>query len=316
MTDAIPVTPDTFARAESNRMLHDIMAMAGGINTWGHLRVPTPLDQQTVVRMNRDTLYSFAVVDLAEGATVTLADAGDRYTSVMVVNQDHHINQVLHEAGDHEITMADHGTRYVLLAMRVLADPADPADVTAANLVQDGLGLTAGSAVPLELPDYDTASFDTIRSALAQLGTTIHGTAGMFGRAADVDPVRHLIGTAVGWGGLPEQDAFYEMVAPGLPVGEYRLVVRDVPVDAFWSISLYNGDGFFEDAAEGGNSLNSLTAAREADGSVVVHFGGCGDGRANCLRLMDGWNYTVRLYRPRPEILDGSWTFPSVEPIA
>ena len=315
MTDAIPVTPDTFARAESNRMLHDIQALAGGVNRWGHFRVPTPLDAQTVVRMNRDTLYSFAVADLAEGATVTMPDAGERYASLMVVNQDHYINQVIHEPGDHEITMADHGTRYVLLAMRVLADPADPDDVAAANLVQDGLGLTAGSSVPLELPEYDTASFDTIRTALAELGSTMGGMDRTFGRKEDVDPVRHLIGTSIGWGGLPETEAFYVMVSPELPVGEYRMVVGEVPVDAFWSISLYNGDGFFEASAEGGNSLNSLTAQREADGSVVVHLGGCGDGRPNCLRLMDGWNYAVRLYRPRPEVLDGSWTFPEVEPI-
>ena len=31
--------------------------------------------------------------------------------------------------------------------------------------------------------------------------------------------------------------------------------------------------------------------------------------------IMDGWNYVVRLYRPRAEILDGSWTFPSIERI-
>jgi hypothetical protein len=34
----------------------------------------------------------------------------------------------------------------------------------------------------------------------------------------------------------------------------------------------------------------------------------------NCLPIMDGWNYTVRLYRPRAEILDGSWTFPAISP--
>jgi hypothetical protein len=27
-----------------------------------------------------------------------------------------------------------------------------------------------------------------------------------------------------------------------------------------------------------------------------------------------GWNYTVRLYRPRAEILDGTWTFPQAQP--
>jgi hypothetical protein len=30
---------------------------------------------------------------------------------------------------------------------------------------------------------------------------------------------------------------------------------------------------------------------------------------------MEGWNYTVRLYRPQPEILDGTWRLPTVEPI-
>ena len=30
--------------------------------------------------------------------------------------------------------------------------------------------------------------------------------------------------------------------------------------------------------------------------------------------IMDGWNSLVRLYRPRPEVLDGTWTFPSVAP--
>ena len=46
----------------------------------------------------------------------------------------------------------------------------------------------------------------------------------------------------------------------------------------------------------------------------TVHFGGCTDGRPNCLPILDGWNYTIRLYRPRPEVLEGSWTFPAIEP--
>jgi hypothetical protein len=233
----------------------------------------------------------------------------------MVVNQDHYINRVFHSPGEHELAQADYGTRYVLLAMRVLADPTDREDIAAANAVQDGLELSATSAEPLQLPDYDEESLTTVRNALKELGRTLNGTSGMFGTREAVDPVRHLIGTAIGWGGLPEEEAFYETVEPDLPVGEYRIVVRDVPVDAFWSISLYNRDGYFEASEEGGCSVNQLTAVKEPDGSVIVHVGGCGDGRPNCLRLMDGWNYTVRLYQPRPEILDGSWTFPAVEPV-
>ena len=112
---------------------------------------------------------------------------------------------------------------------------------------------------------------------------------------------------------MPVHEALYLVVDPKLPVGEYELTVKDVPVDAFWSISLYNADGFFEPNERNAYSVNSITAVPNDDGSVTVHFGGCADDRTNCLPIMEGWNYTVRLYRPRPEILDGSWTFPSIE---
>ena len=134
-----------------------------------------------------------------------------------------------------------------------------------------------------------------------------------FGTKEAVDPVKHLIGTAGGWGGLPEQEAFYLNVDLGLPVGEYQLTVRDVPVDAFWSISVYNADGYFEPNDRNANTVNSITASPNEDGSVTVSFGGCDGDRPNCLPIMEGWNYAVRLYQPRPEILDGSWKFPSVE---
>jgi hypothetical protein len=90
----------------------------------------------------------------------------------------------------------------------------------------------------------------------------------------------------------------------------YTLTVRDVPVDGFWSISVYNRDGYFEPNDAEAYSVNSVTAKKAADGSVVVEFGGS-DSKVNCLPITPGWNYTVRLYRPRPEILDGTWTFPA-----
>jgi len=316
MTSPVTVTVESFVRAETGRMMAGLMAAGGGINRIHHNRVPTPLDKQTVVRMNRDTLYSFAVIDLGGGAVVTMPDGGDRYCSLMVVNQDHYINQIIHEPGEHTLSMADHDTRYVLLALRVLADPGDPDDVAAANLVQDGMSVVAGSAEPLVLPDYDQESFDAVRDALKTLGRTLSGTARTFGRRDAVDPVRHLIGTAVGWGGLPETEASYDLVEPHLPAGDYRIVVRDVPVDAFWSISVYNTDGFFEAGDDGSCSLNSLTALKEPDGSVIVNLAPAAEGRENCLRIMDGWNYTVRYYRPRSPILDGTWTLPTPEAVA
>jgi hypothetical protein len=75
---------------------------------------------------------------------------------------------------------------------------------------------------------------------------------------------------------------------------------------------VYNAEGFFVPNDRNVNSVNSITGTPSDDGSITVHFGGCDDDRPNCIPIMDGWNYTVRLYRPRPEILDGSWTFPSI----
>jgi hypothetical protein len=314
MTGRTSVTVENFVQAETVRMFTDIMTGAGGINRWGHNRGPTPLDQQTVIRMNRDTLYSFAIVDLADDAVVTMPETGARYSSLMVVNEDHYINRIFHEPGDHRLTMDEFDTRYVLLGVRILADPDDPDDIRAANALQDRLVVRAGSSEPLVMADYDEGSFTTVRNAILALAGTVSEYSHAFGRRDEVDPIRHLMATAGGWGGLPEREAFYVNVAPFAPVGEYRIVVRDVPVDAFWSISVYNHDGFFEPSDRGGCSLNSLTAHKEADGSIIVNLGACQDNRPNCLRLMDGWNYIVRLYRPHPEILDRSWTFPTAEP--
>ena len=305
---AVNVT--NFERAETDRMFAAIQAQAGGVNQLFHNRAPTPVDRQTVIRMNRDTLYSGAIVDISAGATIVVPDAGRRYLSVMIVNQDHYINRVFHKPGQYDLTVEEFGTPYVLAAARVLVDPADPADVTTVNALQDQFSLQASSARPFVMPAYDQASFDATRAALLELAKGLGSFEHAFGAKNEVNPVLHLIGTAAGWGGLPDREAVYVNVNPGLPAGEFQLV----PVDGFWSISLYNAAGYFEPNDRGAYSINNVTAARDQDGSVTIHFGGCDDGRPNCLPITGGWNYVVRLYRPRAEILDGSWTFPALEP--
>ena len=174
-----------------------------------------------------------------------------------------------------------------------------------------------GGSGTFEVPKWDKASQDRIRSALLVLAASLPDTHGMFGTAEEVDPIRHLIGSASAWGGNPEKDAFYLNVTPTRNDGEtiYRLIVpADVPVDGFWSISRYNAEGYFVPNDLNAYSLNNITAMPEADGSITVQFGGCDDKVANCLPIDPGWNYMVRLYRPHPEILDGRWTFPEAQP--
>jgi hypothetical protein len=307
------VTVDNFARAETDRMFRDLQHVAGGVNVLNHSRQPTAIDAQTVIRMNRDTLYSMAVTDISAGATVTIPDARDRYVSVMIVNNDHFINDILHEPGDHELRVEVFDTPHVVVAARVLADSDDPADVAVANELQDQFKVTAASATPFQMPGYDEASFTATRQAILELSAHVGSFDGAFGTREEVDPVRHLIGTAAGWGGLPSSEATYQSVS-GLPNAPHRVVVGEVPVDAFWSISLYNGAGYFEANPLGRYSVNSVTGTPNDDGTVTVHFGGDAD-LPNQLPIMDGWNYLIRLYRPRPEVLNGTWHFPTPQPV-
>lgn len=311
---AIIVNSDNFVRAENDRMLQDLQRDAGGVNRFLHNRAPAAIDRQTVIRLNRDTLYSFAVVDISAGARFTIPEHGDRYLSVMVVNQDHHINRVFHDPGEHTLTVEEFGSPYVVLAVRILVDPQDAADLEAVAALQDQLGLNSASASPFVSPDYDRASFDDTRNALLALARHLTGFDRMFGSIEETDPIRHLIGTAAGWGGLPTTEARYIGVDPGLPPGRYELTVADVPVDGFWSISVYNAAGYFEPNDAGAYTVNSITGEPNPDGSITVRFGDWPAGTANAIPTPDGWNYLVRLYRPRAEIADGRWTFPSLRP--
>ena len=312
------VTADNFNRAETDLYFASAANEAGGVGRFFHRRDVMPVDKQTVVRPNRDTLYSSAVFDLDAGpVTITLPDPGDRFMSMMVIDEDQYAAGVVYGKGRHTYTKDRLGTRYIMIAVRTLVDPTDPEDLKKARALQDAIVVGQSARGSLELPEWDKASEKKVREALLALGTTVADSRKMFGARNEVDPVRHLIGSAMAWGGNPERDATYLNVTPERNDGvtPYRLTVRDVPVDGFWSISVYNAQGFFEPNPFDAYTANNLTAKKNDDGSVTIQFGDCDGKIPNCLPIMPGWNYTVRLYRPRKEILDGTWKFPEAQPI-
>jgi hypothetical protein len=178
--------------------------------------------------------------------------------------------------------------------------------------LQDAVKVEQKFTGTFEVPKWDPVSQRKIREALIVLGTTQTDTSHAFDLKGEVDPVKRLIAAATTWGGNPRKDAIYLNFTPARNDGTavYRLHVGDVPVDGFWSISLYNADGYFHKNKYNAYSLNNLTTKRSGDGSVTVQFGRCDGHVPNCLLIVSGWNYTVRLYRPRAEILSGKWAFP------
>jgi hypothetical protein len=313
----VPVTPDNFVRAESDLYFGGVVKN-GGFGKFDHTREPAPIDKQTVIRLNRDTLYSAAVFDLDAGpVTITIPDPGKRFMSLQVINEDQYTYGVFYGGGAHRLTRNEVGTRYVVTAVRTLVDPTDPKDLDQVHALQDGIKVSQpGGPGKFEIPNWDPVSQKKVREALLVLASTLPDTNRMYGRKDQVDPVRFVVGAASGWGANPPSEALYLNMFPSNNDGRtiYRLQVGKVPVDGFWSVSLYNAEGYYERNDLGAYSLNNITAKKNDDGSITVQFGGCDGKIPNCLPIMPAWNYMVRLYRPRAEALNGSWKFPEAQP--
>lgn len=314
---ADPVNVENFTRAETDHMLETNLKMNKiKVGEIGHVRQPTSIDKQPVIRMNRDTFYSAVVLDLSKPAKITLPEIGGRYQSMHVINQDHYSYAEI-KPGTYKLTKEKVGSRYAYIIIRTFVNSGDPEDVKAVHKAQDAIMVeTPFTGTDLEVPEWDKEQLATARDAINTLAKMGISLSGGFGLKTEVDPIKHLIGTAAGWGGLPAKNTVGVLASTGDNSGTpHSLTTKDVPVRAFWSVSVYNKDGYFEKNDLGRYSFNNHMAEKNEDGSITINFGGCEDGRVNCIPISNGWNYTVRLYEPNKEILTGKWTFPKPEPV-
>ena len=307
-----PVTIDNLPSVEFINQAERLLKMSGGLNKFYKFRFPTPIDNQPVIRMNRDTLYMVGVFDISKGLSVEVPDMDQRYISVMPVNEQGYTPVVYTGMGTHYFGPESVGSNYAAIIIRILVNAADPADVKEVNQLQDEIKVTANSAIPFKTATYNQDDYQRLYAEMINKGRSFTSFKKSFGSKQDVDYDKFRIASIIGWGGLPDNQAFYVNVEPKLPVGEYKIDVQDVPVKAFWSVSLYNDKGYFQPNELDMYSVNSITATENANSSYTIHFGGCEDHRINCLPIMDGWNYVIRLYEPEANILNGSWTFPEV----
>jgi hypothetical protein len=313
---AEPVNISNYIRAESDMQFKGYTAKAGQTGKLMHLREVYSVENQVTIRGNRDTLYSFGIYDLESPVTVTKPDSPDRFQSMLIISQDHYMPVLKHGAGDVILTMDNVGTRYAAVLFRTFVDPNDPQDVMKAHALQDQITVKQASAGTLEVPDWDLTSLKAMREQLNQFVPAMPDTSKAFGAKGQVDPVQHLVGAAFGWGGNPQRGAAYFVGAPEKNDGKtaYTLTMpADVPVGAFWSVTIYNKEGFFEKNDLNAYSFNSVTAKRNDEGGVTIHFGGASS-QPNYLPLTDGWNYIVRCYLPGTEIIEGDWTPPAAFP--
>lgn len=112
-TKPTKVTPETFIRAETDKMFQAMINNAGGTNKFFHFRNLTPLDKQTVIRMNKDVLYSGGVFDAEKELTVNFPEMpDDRYASIQILDNDHYLVDILYNPGKYKIKS---DTRFLFL---------------------------------------------------------------------------------------------------------------------------------------------------------------------------------------------------------
>ena len=310
------VTPDNYIRAEVDFAFADFQKNAGDrINNFFYITKPTPLDQQTVVRMNRDTLYAGAVVDTEGGATVTIPEfPDDRYFSVLVIDNDHYAPKVFYEPGTHAIP---DDTKYVALIQRIqLMNPSDPNDVALVNRLQKQITINATSATPFPVPEWDMASMLDLRAEYEkEFKKFAQYEPDWMGPRGEVNEETRHLGVAGAWGLFPEKDAVYINYTGPSEAGKCYTATYEVPEnDAFWSITVYGNDGFME---SDNNIVNDRNVKLNDDGTFTVYFGSkdsCGD-KPNRVDISEGWNLLMRVYRPGPSILKREYTLPDVEVI-
>ena len=167
------VTVDNYNRAQTDVYFAGVVKN-GGFGKFRHGRELAPPVQQGIVRPNRDTLYSFAVVDLDAGpVTITLPDAGKRFMGMQVVNQDQYTPATYYGAGTHTLTREMIGTRYAIAVVRFLVDFSNKEDVGQVHALQDAIKFSQERPGTFEIPNWDEASLKKVQAALMQ--TWNHG---------------------------------------------------------------------------------------------------------------------------------------------
>ena len=151
--------------------------------------------------------------------------------TMMVIDEDHYVPMVVYGAGTHTLDRKTIGTRYAFSAVRILIDPRDPQDITKVHALQDAVRVSQKSVGKLETPNWDPVSQKKVRDALLVMNETLPDLRRAGGRREEVDPVRHLIGTASAWGLNPDKDAIYLNVTPTNNDGAtvYRLCTASCP---------------------------------------------------------------------------------------
>ena len=309
------VTPENYGLAETQEIMtgyvKKIAAATGtdGVGVIMNVREGADPKDKTIMRINFDTIYSWIVLDLTEPATIVMPDVGGRYQTAWVISEEHYNPFAFDKPGEYTLTKESVGTPYAIIVFRTQANVEDPKDMEAAHKAQDGFAVKQKSkGTYVASNKWDSAEILKMRKHYQAIQKEKGITSdNMFGKKGERTLEEHNVGTSFGWGGFTKEQAVYPIFY-GKGTKPQTFTLKDVPVKAFWSITVYDDGGF---AQTDTYNINSQFAKKNADGSVTIHFGG--DPKAdNYMAIFDNWNFALRLYQPTKAYFDGTWKKPEL----
>jgi hypothetical protein len=290
------VTLRNFVRAETAHHFTTQLRRAQ-LNTYHHEREPADPATPGTIRPNLDVLYSHAVVDVSEEATIAVAPS-DEYQVDQVIDENHYLVGVAYPGETLRVrnSQLSGGTHVYVLGRTALAG-----GIQRARELQDLRTIASRTANPYRPDRYDDASRRQVGARLARRAGELDPVRA-FGTRRSTDRDQHLLGTASGWGTLPvEHGRYVEGVATSSGCDTWTFEVP--PVDhargGFYSVVKYDERGRL---ADDHSRMVGSEMMRNGDGTVSVYFGDdtC-VARGNVFRTTRGerFRYGMRLYRPR-----------------
>jgi hypothetical protein len=312
------VTDENYGLAESEIIFADYVGRiaavtaTNGVGEWLHMRKGADPKDRTVMRINFDTIYSSMILDLTEPATLTMPETGGRYQSAWLITDEHYNPMAFVEPGTYTLTQENVGRRHATLVMRTQVNVMDPDDLAVVHEIQDRLKIEQkdkGSYTPSG--NWDMEEVLAMRAKYQKIAQDeAISSEVMFGKKGEVPLKEHNVGTAAGWGGFTAERAVYPSIYAD-SIEPQTLTLKDVPAGAFWSVTVYDADGYPQ-----GNSynINSAFAVADEDGSYTIRFGGDKDA-VNYMDVFEGWNIALRIYEPGEEYFNGEWVMPELKPV-
>ncbi|WP_417357545.1 hypothetical protein [Flavobacterium sp.] len=316
----VSVTKDNFAVAMTDLAMQKEFAQ-GADNTWNHHRKPMPLDQQPAPLMNRDTNYSFAILDGGGDVAITLPENDGRYMSLHVMNHDHVTYKVFYGPGRY-VLPASETSDFFYANVRMQVNPKDESDIKKVNDYQDQLKieyLNGYKPKSFKVTNWNMDEFNKVREHYVELAQKegVMGTMGTVDNPVSTEAKNR--GVAIATGLLPDKDAIYLTAKHEGEEGKTYKAVYKVPEMhdpnlGFYSITIYGDDQYLK--TDEGSTISNAEIKLNPDGKTFdlyfvpeTEFGKGKHANELIIPTVPYWTCT-RVYMPGESVINGDYKLP------